>query len=196
VGEDKVDEQSKAGVPERASFLCGEYSSILPPTCGRRAEEAQRSGLTLCAFCRVGQKKEIPPLRIQLHCVCEAFDPPFLGLVSHNNDTHWRWFPIETSFTSSSMGSQLSCDACESKQLTPARTSCAKDEGVRIKEAHAGTVSNQKALARELFDGMANKTKRSDSRRALSYTPSSNPRSAISSQRPLLCASTPHSKLF
>ena len=111
------------------------------------------------------------------------------------------------------MGNQLSCcqnNVGESKQVTPDRASCAKDKVVRFKdeklmrdhsshqplEAHAGTVSNQKALARELFDAMANKTKRSDSRRALSYTPSSNPKSAISSQRQLLCASTPHSKLF
>ena len=78
------------------------------------------------------------------------------------------------------MGNQLSC--CqpvggESRQLTPVR----RDKGVRIEhekfmrelnrdhsshrpwETRANAVSNQKALARELFDAIVNKTKRSDS---------------------------------
>jgi hypothetical protein len=53
------------------------------------------------------------------------------------------------------MWKQLSC--CQSNVEE-------KAGGLNNPEAHANTVSNQKALARELFDAMVNKTKRSDCR--------------------------------
>ena len=55
------------------------------------------------------------------------------------------------------MGNQLSC--CQTNVAASP-----KAVGVNNPETHANTVSNQKALARELFDAMVNKTKRSDCR--------------------------------